>query len=250
MAANDRQVAGDHYRKQGTTLQHWDLAVMFDWDYLQAQVIKYLMRWRDKNGVEDLRKAAHYLEKYIEVSSTVITENTEQDSDEGIEEITSVLRSTASLLDNPRTRSERLVKLRYALDAIERNDAITVSILDKSDSVARERLRTAAGTSDAMNAVVAGMGTQRKPDGWVGFTYEGGDATQDLFRCKACRKHFSVPVNGNPNEHHLCSVPRCDDHYDERGRQCVLHKYHDSPHEFGDDLEPYREPSLSSEVKT
>ena len=35
--------------------------------FLQGNVIKYLCRYRDKNGVEDLRKARHYLDKLIEV---------------------------------------------------------------------------------------------------------------------------------------------------------------------------------------
>lgn len=34
-----------------------------------ANVIKYVWRWRRKNGVEDLRKARWYLEKLIEVES-------------------------------------------------------------------------------------------------------------------------------------------------------------------------------------
>lgn len=65
LTANDRQVGGDHYKTGG--LQHWDLVQMFQWDYFQGQITKYLMRWRKKNGLEDLEKARHYLDKYIEV---------------------------------------------------------------------------------------------------------------------------------------------------------------------------------------
>lgn len=72
--ANARQVGGDHYTSTsgecprcGAKLQHWDLVSMFHWDYFQGQVIKYLMRWRKKNGVEDLKKSRHYLDKYIEL---------------------------------------------------------------------------------------------------------------------------------------------------------------------------------------
>jgi Protein of unknwon function (DUF3310) len=66
MKANERQVSGDHYRRNGADLQHWDLVCLFHWDYFQGQVIKYVMRWKDKNGPEDLKKAAHFLQKYIE----------------------------------------------------------------------------------------------------------------------------------------------------------------------------------------
>lgn len=64
--ANDRQVGGDHYKTSGIP-QHWDLVNTYGWDYFQGQVIKYLMRWRKKNGIQDLEKAAHYLQKYIEL---------------------------------------------------------------------------------------------------------------------------------------------------------------------------------------
>lgn len=65
--ANDRQVGGTHYSAKGGKLQHWDLVNLFGWDYFQGQITKYLMRWREKNGLEDLEKAKHFLEKYIEV---------------------------------------------------------------------------------------------------------------------------------------------------------------------------------------
>ena len=65
MPANDRQVDGGHY--QGTELQHWDLVPMYEWDYFQAMIIKYVMRHKKKNGMVDLEKAKHFLEKYMEV---------------------------------------------------------------------------------------------------------------------------------------------------------------------------------------
>jgi hypothetical protein len=61
---NERQVGGAHYV---TThgLQHWDVVAKFDLDYFQGQITKYLFRWRQKNGIQDLEKALHFLEKYI-----------------------------------------------------------------------------------------------------------------------------------------------------------------------------------------
>lgn len=72
MSANDTQVAGNHYHIKGATLQHWDLVAMFEWDYFQGQITKYLMRWKYKHKtpdarLEDLRKARHFLDKYIEL---------------------------------------------------------------------------------------------------------------------------------------------------------------------------------------
>jgi hypothetical protein len=37
--------------------------------FLQGNAIKYLARWKDKGGIEDLRKARHYLDKLIEVET-------------------------------------------------------------------------------------------------------------------------------------------------------------------------------------
>jgi hypothetical protein len=34
---------------------------------MEGNVIKYVSRWRDKGGLDDLRKAQHYLQKLIEV---------------------------------------------------------------------------------------------------------------------------------------------------------------------------------------
>ena len=65
MKANDRQVGGVHY--SGKALQHWDIVAMHQLDYFQGQITKYVMRWKSKNGLEDLKKARHFLDKYIEL---------------------------------------------------------------------------------------------------------------------------------------------------------------------------------------
>lgn len=66
LTANDRQVGGDHYKKRNV-LQHWDIVAMLNLDYFQGNISKYVFRWRDKDGVKDLKKAQHYVQKYIEV---------------------------------------------------------------------------------------------------------------------------------------------------------------------------------------
>jgi hypothetical protein len=66
--ANKRQVGGDHYQEMGV-LEHWDLAAMYGWDYFAARTIAYIMRWRTKGGIQDLEKARHFLDKYIEVET-------------------------------------------------------------------------------------------------------------------------------------------------------------------------------------
>ncbi len=68
--ANKSQVGGSHYQ-QDQKPQHWDLVVQYRWDYFQAQITKYLMRWKTKHKdkekkLEDLKKSRHFLDKYIE----------------------------------------------------------------------------------------------------------------------------------------------------------------------------------------
>ena len=63
--ASSYQIAGSHYQ---TEIQHWDYVVANELDYFQAQITKYVTRWKKKNGIQDLQKAQHFLEKYIELN--------------------------------------------------------------------------------------------------------------------------------------------------------------------------------------
>ena len=67
--ANNTQVAGDHYKKQ--PIQPWDYIAANKMGYFEGNIVKYVSRWRDKGGVEDLRKARHYLDKLIEIEIAV-----------------------------------------------------------------------------------------------------------------------------------------------------------------------------------
>jgi hypothetical protein len=71
LTANDVQVAGNHYKSKA--VQPWDYIVANNLGYLEGNIIKYVSRWKDKGGVDDLRKARHYLDKLIEVQDGVDT---------------------------------------------------------------------------------------------------------------------------------------------------------------------------------
>ncbi|MGJ8619591.1 MAG: DUF3310 domain-containing protein [Methylophilaceae bacterium] len=65
---DEYQVGGSHY--QSKDIQPWD--AMKSWltphqffGFLSGNVIKYMARWQDKAGIEDLKKARHYLDKLI-----------------------------------------------------------------------------------------------------------------------------------------------------------------------------------------
>lgn len=63
--ANLVQIGGDHYKNGGE--EHWDRVHRLGLDYFQAAITKYVERWKLKNGVQDLQKARHFLDKYIEL---------------------------------------------------------------------------------------------------------------------------------------------------------------------------------------
>lgn len=64
--ANSTQVCGDHYRKR--SIQPWDFIAAHGFNFFEGNIVKYLCRWRDKGGIDDLRKARHYLDKQIEIA--------------------------------------------------------------------------------------------------------------------------------------------------------------------------------------
>jgi hypothetical protein len=54
----------DHYEVRNP--QPIDVAIAWDLDYLEGNVLKYLGRWRFKNGVEDLEKMVDYAQRLLE----------------------------------------------------------------------------------------------------------------------------------------------------------------------------------------
>lgn len=58
-----KQVGGSHYQKK---IQPWDIIAEWNLDYWRGNVIKYVLRAPEKNGVEDIKKAIHYLEYIVE----------------------------------------------------------------------------------------------------------------------------------------------------------------------------------------
>lgn len=66
--ANDRQVGGEHYLQYGN-IQPWDTWLLWNLNPFQAAILKYVVRYRDKDGLKDLEKAQHFLDKLIEVES-------------------------------------------------------------------------------------------------------------------------------------------------------------------------------------
>lgn len=67
-SALNKQVDGSHYRDKG--IQPIIYIHANNLGFCEGNVVKYVTRWRDKNGVADLKKAIHYLELLIELNET------------------------------------------------------------------------------------------------------------------------------------------------------------------------------------
>lgn len=62
------QVSHPHHYNKG--IERWDYTISHDMGFLDGNVIKYVTRFRHKNGLQDLHKAKEYLDKLIEVESS------------------------------------------------------------------------------------------------------------------------------------------------------------------------------------
>lgn len=64
------QIGGNHYTSKKvqpwTAMEAWMSEEAFK-GYIWGNVIKYIARWEDKGGVEDLKKCRHYLDKLIDI---------------------------------------------------------------------------------------------------------------------------------------------------------------------------------------
>ena len=59
------QIGGSHYKNM--PIQPVAFIQQNKIPYIEGCCIKYLCRWREKNGIEDLKKARHYLDILIEM---------------------------------------------------------------------------------------------------------------------------------------------------------------------------------------
>lgn len=66
MKTLQEQVGGDHYKKK-VGIQPAEFCHSNKVGKLEGDVIYYVYRWRDKGGLEDLKKARHTLDILIEL---------------------------------------------------------------------------------------------------------------------------------------------------------------------------------------
>jgi hypothetical protein len=65
--ALDRQEGGGHYKN--LPIQPVEYCHKNGLGFCESSVIKYVSRWKDKNGIEDLKKARHFIDLLIEMET-------------------------------------------------------------------------------------------------------------------------------------------------------------------------------------
>lgn len=65
MSALDKQVGGNHYK--GLAIQPAEYCHKNNMNALASSVVKYVTRYKDKNGKTDLEKAIHCIELLIQL---------------------------------------------------------------------------------------------------------------------------------------------------------------------------------------
>lgn len=63
-----RQVGGSHYKDMPIEPLKYILANKLG--FAEGNVVKYVTRWQSKGGLEDLRKASHYIDILIQHAET------------------------------------------------------------------------------------------------------------------------------------------------------------------------------------
>lgn len=58
------QIGGNHYKK--LKIQPTEFIHANEIPFIEGNIIKYVIRHRDKNGIEDLKKARHYIDLLIQ----------------------------------------------------------------------------------------------------------------------------------------------------------------------------------------
>jgi len=64
-SALDIQEGGDHYKNMA--IQPIEFTHKNGLNFCQGNIIKYVTRYKHKNGLEDLKKAKHYIDLLIEL---------------------------------------------------------------------------------------------------------------------------------------------------------------------------------------
>jgi hypothetical protein len=174
------QIGGDHYG--GHDFQHWDMVIECRTDYLAGVATKYLRRWRDKGGIQDVQKAIQYVDKLVE-SAMVPTGDPVKVEDSMARYV------TTNKLGAREAQASKILFAWQTFDDLLAARAIMLEIIQAEVCSWPE---------------MAPIFNNIKPDGWQGYTFEGAKENRYWFRCVTCKHRFHVSVDSPPMLAHEC----------------------------------------------
>ena len=68
MKSYKKQVGGNHYKKY--KIQPVEFIIKNNIGFCEGNIIKYILRFKEKGGVKDLEKAKHYIELLIDSTNS------------------------------------------------------------------------------------------------------------------------------------------------------------------------------------
>lgn len=197
--ADQKQVSGDHYKSAS---QHWNLlpALGYGHEYYTGQAVKYLSRWRKKNGVRDVLKAQHFIEKLIEL--------VDEHGDKYLP--SDIIREDEHRLLVAQTYKKHLFKFFDANDVDNDTAAVCISVLfanSKSMLVeAAEQCNILASRARSIELEGAGIGaTEKEPPVSLQFKFveyvDGGTGIR--WACNRCGISLDLGIAEPPNLAHV-----------------------------------------------
>lgn len=201
--ANEVQHGGSHYRSD---YQHWDwlVDVGFGWQYYAGVATKYLLRHKKKNGLEDLKKARHFVQKLHElITSGKVSLPRGRGRAQAAED--DMLHERLFSLNGCGTFERAAIELIVRPTKAEHLES-AMQLIDKlieHETVAEE---------------MKGSGLRLSANDFIG---EGFMANKDMYQCRVCREHIEVPGNTDPSRFHQCQMQPAEDDGSGAGQQYV-----------------------------
>lgn len=69
-----------NYYKGNEKIEVWDFVISQNLGFLDGNIVKYVCRYKEKNGLEDLKKARQYLDKLISLNEQENVKNDENNT--------------------------------------------------------------------------------------------------------------------------------------------------------------------------
>lgn len=203
LTVDEQQYGGDHYK---TSAQHWnELPVMgYGFEYYTGQASKYLTRWRKKNGLPDLLKGQHFIEKLLDLAVSrggKFLPFGHVKTDEGLQSVItdhmqSHLRYYFNINEVDDTTAAIIVLVLFA-----NSPAMLVQAIDECKALAIVERKTADVNKATLN-------TQLPVAQLFDFVNYVDEGSAIRWKCKRCGELLQFELNEPPaTMHKVCTGP-------------------------------------------